>query len=455
MKIIIVGAGEVGYHIASRLAFEDKDVVVIDKDPEAVRRVSEDLDVQVILASGSSPRVLADAGIRDAEILLAVTNSDEANLVACLSANLLSPSTKKLARIRGAGFDDFHEVFKTEAPHIDTVINPEIEVVKTIQRLMRVPGAVDVGEFAEGRVNFVGIRLEKDSPMAGVRLLDFPMVFGDARPLIAAVVRNDELIVPRGDNVLRPGDLVYFISEKKRLADTVKLFNPNANQPLKRVIIVGGGRIGKRLAEALEREFIHTKIIESNLERCNVLSQKMNKTVVLHGDGSDQKLLLEENVGDTDVVVTLTHDEETNILTSLLAKNLGAKATITKVSKFSYFPLMSAIGLEKMVSPRLSAISSILQEIRKGKILSAVAVLGEDAEVIEAVALATSDITRRPLKKLSFPKGALLVCIIRNDEIIIPTGESVVAPDDRIILFAQRQAVKKLEKLLTVKLEFF
>lgn len=455
MRIIIVGAGEVGYHIASRLAFEDKDVVVIDKDPEAVRRVSEDLDVQVILASGSSPRVLADAGIREAEILLAVTNSDEANLVACLSANLLSPSTKKLARIRGAGFDDFHGVFKTESPHIDTVINPEIEVVKTIQRLMRVPGAVDVGEFAEGRVNFVGIRLEKDSPMAGVRLLDFPAVFGDVRPLIAAVVRNDELIVPRGDNVLRPGDLVYFISEKKRLADTVKLFNANANHPLKRVIIVGGGRIGKRLAEALERESIHTKIIESNLERCNVLSQKMDKTVVLYGDGSDQKLLLEENVGDTDVVVTLTHDEETNILTSLLAKNLGARTTITKVSKFSYFPLMSTIGLEKMVSPRLSAISSILQEIRRGKILSAVAVLGEDAEVIEAVALATSDITRRPLKKLSFPKGALLVCIIRNDEIIIPTGESVVAPDDRIILFAQRQAVKKLEKLLTVKLEFF
>ncbi|MDY0376278.1 MAG: Trk system potassium transporter TrkA [Desulfobacterium sp.] len=454
MKIIIVGAGEVGYHIASRLAFESKDVVVIDNDPEAVKRVADDLDVQVILASGSSPRVLADAGIREAEILLAVTDSDEANLVACLSANLLSPTTRKLARIRGTGYDDFHEVFKTEAPYIDTVINPEIEVVKTIQRLMRVPGAVDVGEFAEGRVNFVGIRLDRQSSMAGVRLLDFPTVFGSARPLIAAVVRNDELIVPRGEEILRPGDLVYFISEKKRLADTVKLFN-SREYPLKRVIIVGGGRIGKRLADALERESIHTKIIESNLERCSVLSGKMNKTVVLHGDGSDQKLLLEENVGDTDVVVTLTHDEERNILISLLAKNLGAKSTITKVSKFSYFPLITAIGLEKMVSPRLSAISSILQEIRKGKILSAVAVLGEDAEVIEAVALATSGITGRPLKKLSFPKGALLVCIIRGDEIIIPDGDSVVVPDDRIILFAQRQAIKKLEKLLTVKLEFF
>ncbi len=454
MRIIIVGAGEVGYHIASRLASEDKDVVVIDKDPEAVRRVSDDLDVQVVMASGSSPKVLEDAGIKEAEILLAVTDSDEANLVACLVANMLSPATKKLARIRDAGFDDYHQKFKDAAPHIDTVINPEIEVVKTIQRLMRVPGAVDVGEFAEGRVMFVGLRLDEASPMAGVRLLDFSAMFGQARPLIAAVVRGDELIIPRGNNVLEPGDLVYFISEKKRLADTVKLFNKNV-RPLKRVIIVGGGRIGQRLAEVLERESVQTKIIESNRERCNVLAETMNKTVVLHGDGSDQKLLMEENVGDADVVVTLTHDEETNILTSLLAKKLGAHSTITKVSKFSYFPLMSTIGLDKMVSPRLSAISSILQEIRKGKILSAVSVLGEDAEVIEAVALATSDITGRPLKKLSFPKGALLVCIIRGDEIIIPTGESVVEPDDRIILFARRQAVKKLEKLLTVKLEFF
>jgi trk system potassium uptake protein TrkA len=454
LRIIIVGAGEVGYHIASRLASEDKDVVVVDKDPAAVRRVSEDLDVQVIMASGSSPKVLEDAGIKEAEILLAVTDSDEANLVACLVANMLSPATKKLARIRDAGFDDYHQNFKDAAPHIDTVINPEIEVVKTIQRLMRVPGAVDVGEFAEGRVKFVGIRLDEASPMAGVRLSDFSAMFGQARPLIAAVVRGDELIIPRGNNVLEPGDLVYFISEKKRLADTVKLFNKSF-RPLKRVIIVGGGRIGQRLAEVLERESVQTKIIESNLERCNVLAETMDKTVVLHGDGSDQKLLMEENVGDADVVVTLTHDEETNILTSLLAKKLGAHSTITKVSKFSYFPLMSTIGLDKMVSPRLSAISSILQEIRKGKILSAVSVLGEDAEVIEAVALATSDITGRPLKKLSFPKGALLVCIIREDEIIIPTGESVVEPDDRIILFARRQAVKKLEKLLTVKLEFF
>jgi len=454
VKIIIVGAGEVGYHIASRLAFENKDVVVIDKSVEAVRRITENLDVQGIIASGSSPETLEKAGIKQAEILLAVTDSDEANLVACLMADMLSPATRTLARIRNAHYDDYHAAFKEAPPHINTVINPEIEVVKTIYRLMKIPAAVDMGELAEGRVKFVGLRLDKNSPMAGVRLMDFASMFGQTRPLIAAVVRRQELIIPRGEHRLEVGDLVYFICENNRLKETVALFDTTTIS-LRRVMIVGGGRIGERLATLMEKECIQTKIIESNLDRCHVLSEKMSKAVVLHGDGSDQNLLLEENVGETDVVVALTNDEETNILVSLLAKNLGAKSTITKVSKFSYIPLMSTIGLQKVVSPRLSAISSILHDVRKGKVLSAISVLGEEAEMIEAIALETSAITGRPLKKISFPKGAILVSIIREDAIMIPSGESVVEPGDRLIIFARRQVVHKLEKMLTVKLEFF
>ncbi|MFZ0725960.1 MAG: NAD-binding protein, partial [Desulfobacterales bacterium] len=197
MKIVIVGAGEVGYHIASHLAREHKDVVVIDKNAEAIRRVSENTDVQVVLGSGSSPVVLAEAGIKSAEILLAVTNKDETNLVACLMASMLSPSTKKLARIRNADYDDYHAHFQSHAPHIDTVINPEIEVVKTIDRLMQVPGAVDVGEFADGRIKFIGVYLDQTARLAGVRLSDLPAMLGEDRPLIAAVVREDELIIPR------------------------------------------------------------------------------------------------------------------------------------------------------------------------------------------------------------------------------------------------------------------
>ena len=454
MKIIIVGAGEVGYHIAGRLAYEDKNVVVIDKDAEAVKRVSDNLDVQVLNASGSSPKVLEKAGIKEAEILLAVTDSDEANLVACLVANMLSPATKKLARLRNSDFDPYHPTFSIEAPHIDTVINPEIEVVKTIVRLMKVPGAVDVGEFAGGRVKLVGIKIDEKSPMAGLLLSDFESRFGRDRPLIAAVIRQGDLIIPRGSNRIKVGDVVYFISESEKLEKTIEVFNKKV-RPLKRVMIVGGGRIGDRLARKLEKENLHIKVVESDLKRCNELSEKMGKAIVLHGDGSDQKIMMEESIGDCDVVVALTSHEETNILVSLLARNLGAHSTITKISKFGYFPLMSTIGLQKVVSPRLSAINSILQEIRKGKVLSAVSVFGEDAEVIEAVALETSRITNKPLKKLSFPKGAILVCIITDDEIVIPTGDSVVAPNDRVIIFAKRQAVKKLENMLTVKLRFF
>ena len=454
MKIIIVGAGEVGFHIASHLALENKDVVLLDKDPDAIRRVSDHLDVQVVTGSGSSPVVLEEAGIQDAEIILAVTNSDETNLVACLVADIISPSTKKLARIRNADFDNYHEILREQAPHIDTIINPDIEVVKTIHRMMSVPGAVDIGEFADGRLKFVGVNLEDDSKLAGSRLMDLPAIIGNARLLIAAVVRGDELIIPRGGDRLQSGDLVYFISEEDKLIDTLSLFN-KYDQPLKRALIVGGGRIGFRLARLLEEHSIYCKIIERNPDRCTYLAERLNKSIVLCGDGSDQELLSEENIQDMDIVITLTQDEETNILASLLAKRMGARKAITRISKFSYFPLTDAIGIEQVVSPRLSAINTILQHIRKGKVLSAISIKGEQAEVIEAVALETSGIVEKPLRDISFPKGAMVAGIIHGEMIIIPTGDSVIQPDDRVIIFARKEAISKIEKILAVKLEYF
>jgi trk system potassium uptake protein TrkA len=454
LKIIIVGAGEVGFHIASHLALENKDVVVLDLDPDAIRRVSDHLDVQVVTGSGSSPVVLEEAGIQDAEIILAVTNSDETNLVACLVADIISPSTKKLARIRNADFDNYHEILREQAPHIDTIINPDIEVVKTIHRMMSVPGAVDIGEFADGRLKFVGVNLEGDSKLAGARLLDLPAIIGNARLLIAAVVRGDELIIPRGDYRLQSGDLVYFISEEDKLIETLSLFN-KYDQPLKRALIVGGGRIGFRLARLLEEHSIYCKIIERNPDRCTYLAERLNKSIVLCGDGSDQELLSEENIQDMDIVITLTQDEETNILASLLAKRMGARKAITRISKFSYFPLTDAIGIEQVVSPRLSAINTILQHIRKGKVLSAISIKGEQAEVIEAVALETSGIVEKPLRDISFPKGAMVAGIIHEEMIIIPTGDSVIQPDDRVIIFARKEAISKIEKILAVKLEYF
>ncbi len=453
MKIIIVGAGQVGFNIASRLAYENKDVVVVDTDPVAIGNVSEKIDVDAIVGSGSSPAVLAEAGIKEADILLAVTDSDETNLVACLMADILSSTTKKLARIRKRDYDEFHHIFQDAAPHIDTIINPEIEVVKTIEQFMSVPGAVDVGEFADGRLKFVGIYMDKDARLAGIRLSELSDKIGP-RLLVAAMVRDGETIIPKGDDRLYPGDLLYLISEESGLENILKAFDKHM-EPVKRAMIVGGGRIGLRLAKVLEQKSIYTKLIEKSPERCLQIAEQVNKVLVVQGDGSGQSLLQEENVQDMDVVITLTDDEETNILISLLAKGMGARKTITKLSKFGYFSLMSTIGLEQVVSSRLSAVNTILQHIRRGKVLSSRTLLYEQAEVLEAVALETSDIVGKPLRRTSMPAGALVIGIIRDDKIEIPSGDSIIKPNDRIIIFAKRQVISKIEKILSVKLEFF
>jgi len=428
--------------------------VVIDNNSSSIQRVADQLDVQTITGSGSSPVILEQAGIREAEILLAVTDSDETNLVACLVANVISPGTKKLARLRDADYDAYHQTFRENAPHIDTIINPEIEVVKSIERMLSVPGAVDVAEFEAGRIKFVGIVLDEHARLAGAKLTELSAILGEDRPLVTAIIRKEELIIPTGSDYLMPNDLVYFISRDDKLMDTLKMFDKQ-DEALNRLLIVGGGRIGYRLAKQMEKKPVHTKILEVNDKRCTALAEKLNKAVVLHGDGSDQGILREENIQDMDAVVTVTDNEETNILVSLLCKRMGVGKAITKISRFSYFHLLSTIGVNLIVSPRLSAINTILQHIRRGKILSAVSIKGEQAEVIEAMAMETSDIVGKPLKRLSFPKGALLAAIIRKDDIIIPSGESVVKPGDRIIIFANRKAIPKIEKFLMVKLEFF
>ncbi len=453
MKIVIVGAGEVGFHIADRLCAENKNVVVIDKSAAAIRRVTEQLDLQVINGSGSNPVVLEEAGLKEAEIMLAVTDSDEVNLVACLVADFISPTTKKLARIRETAWGQYHERFYNNPPHIDSIINPEIEVVKTIERLLVIPGAVDVGEFKNGRIKYVGVVLDENARLCGIRLSDMASVLGGSQPLITALVRGDELIIPSGRDRLMPNDLVYFISTEALLIDTLKMFDKHEEE-LKRILIIGGGRIGFRLARVLEEKSIHTKIIERNHDRCSVLAENLNKVVVLCADGSDQNLLTAENIQDMDAVVAVTDNEETNILISLLSKRRGVQKAITKVDRFSYFNLMSTIGIHRIVSPRLSAINSILQHIRKGKIVSDITLKGEQAEVIEAVAQETSGIVGKPLKKISFPKEALLASIITKQKIIIPSGDSIVNPGDRVIIFAKRHAVPKIEKFLAVKLEY-
>ncbi|MBW1701244.1 MAG: Trk system potassium transporter TrkA [Deltaproteobacteria bacterium] len=452
VKIIIVGAGEVGFHIAQRLSEEGQDVVLIDKDPRQIKRITENLDVQAFLGSGTSPSLLKNSGIETADMLVAATDSDEVNLIACLLARNLNQYMLKVARVRNQEFLQEKELLGQRSLDIDHIINPQSLMVKTILSLMEVPGASEVIDFVDGRVKLIGFTIKKDSPFKDRQLLSFKDL--EEKLLVGAIVRRNQVMIPRGNDTIQEHDLIYVMVRNDELNDVLGLFDIK-EETLRRVIIIGAGQTGTALATALDHSKVNVKIIDKNSERCADLAEKLERVIVINGDGADKNLLQEENIGDVDFMVTITGDEANNILISLLAKGLGAKKTITRVSKLSYIPLVSAIGIDTVVSPRLSAVRAILQYIRRGKVISVAPLKGEQAEAIEAEALETSDIVNIPLSKVKFPKGAIIGAIVRGEQIIIPRGDSVIMPKDRLIIFALEQVVPKLEKLLTVKLEYF
>lgn len=452
MRVLIVGAGEVGFHIAQRLSEENKDVFLIDKDPEKVRRITDNLDVQAILGSGTSPQMLRNLGIKDADLLLAATDSDEVNLIACLLARNLNPYIIKVARVRNPEYLEEKELFGPDLLGVDQIINPESAMVETIRNLMLVPQASDVIDFVDGKIKLVGITVGPDSPLTGRQLLSFKKTGRDI--LVGAILRGDQVIIPHGEDTIRADDLLYAIVRTDELDSIFKTFALK-DKELKRVIIVGAGQTGVSLATALDKDKVNVKIIERDMQRCGDLAQKLERVTVINGDGTDKDLLQEENIGGLDLLVALTGDEESNVLISLLAKGLGAKKTITRISKLSYIPLVSAIGLDTVISARLSVIRAFLQYLRRGRIISVAPLKGEHAEAIEAEALETSDIIDVPLSKIKLPKGSLIGAIVRGDEIIIPGGSHEIKAGDRLIIFALQKALPKLEKLLTVKLDFF
>ncbi len=452
MKIIIVGAGEVGFNIAQRLSEETQDVVLIDKDPQKIKTVTENLDVQALLGSGTSPKLLRDAGIEGADMFVAATDIDEVNLISCLLAHGLNKYIIRVARVKNNEFLVERQLFDQEASGIDHIINPQSVMVELILSLMEVPGASEVIDFVGGRVKLIGFTVSKNSTLIGSKLMSFKEMEG--KLLIGAIVRGDQVVIPHGKDVIQANDVVYVVIKKDEIAQAFNLFNIK-NEALRRVIIVGAGQTGTILATALEQSKIHVKIIDQDNDICLKLAEKLEKVMVINGDGSDNNLLQEVNIEDVDLVVVITGDEEKNVLISLLATGLGAKRTITRISNLSYIPFVSAIGINTVVSPRLSAVRAILQYIRRGKIISVTPLKGEYAEAIEAEALDTSDIVNIPLSKVKFPKGAIVGAIIRGEQIIIPRGDSIIKPKDRLIIFALQQVVPKLEKLLTVKLEYF
>ncbi|WP_319759897.1 Trk system potassium transporter TrkA [Maridesulfovibrio sp.] len=455
MRVIIVGAGEVGFNVARRLSGENKEVVVIDMNSKALSKVSDSLDVQTLQGSGSSPEILEKAGVDEADILLAVTDKDEINLLATFFANRLNPEIIKLARIRKEDYTRYADMFTEGDLHIDTLINPDEEVVDSIMRVMSVPGAVEINDFVGGKVRLIGVKLPAESPLVGVQLMMMREHLGDdIDVVVAALVRNNELIIPGGLDTIEQGDIIYFTCLRDQQNTLLKRAGI-LSDPIKKVMIVGGGNVGYLLAQALDRKKYHTRLIDNNPERCAELSEGLDRVIVLNGDGTDQDLLNEENVGDLDMVIAVTGDEEMNILSCLLAKNLGVRKTITRINKFAYIPLIEPIGIDHLVCPRLSAINSILHFVRQGKVISAVSIKGEEAEALEAIAQEKSGIVGKPIMELDLPKGTLILCFQRGDDVIIPTGTTVIEPNDRLLIISTHKNIPKIEKALTTKLELY
>lgn len=452
MHVIIIGAGEVGYHIAKKLSDEKKDVVLIDTDPVKIRRIGEHLDVQALLGSGTSPQMLRTAGIQEAKLLVAATDSDEVNLIACLLARSLNPYAVKIARVRNQEYLQEQSLFSQDILGVDLIINTQNMMVKTILDLIEIPGASEVIDFVGGAVNLVSVLISQDSPLAGRTLSELGT--HGRNLLIGAIVRGHKIIIPSGKDTIHPLDLIYLVIKKSDVSTTLAHLDM-PTQPVKNIIIVGAGGTGMAVAQALDKRSLNVRLIDQDGEKCKTAATLLDHVIVIKGDGTDRDLLREENAGDMDLIIALTGDEECNVLISLLGKELGTRRTITRVSKLSYMHIVSAIGLDTVINPRMSAARAILQHLRQGRILSVAPLREEQAEAIEAEALETSDIINTPLSEVNFPSGAILGAIVRGEEIIIPRGNTIVLPHDHLIIFAMQQVVSQVESLLTVKLEYF
>ncbi len=451
MSILIIGGGDIGSTLAERLAAEHKDVVVVESNEQRVRELREALDVQVVHGSGSNPRVLRAAGLDEAEMLIAVTDSDEVNLVSYLVASKESVIPTKIARVRQPELAEAIANVLEDDP-LDLNINPEEEAAQSIVNILRVPGAAGVYEFAEGKVRVVSFVVDQPCEALGIELADLRPKL-DINCNIVAISRGGGLLIPNGQAQIAAGDVVYAVGTPETLASLAELFG-KTSQEARRIVISGGGNVAFYTARRLEQMGIAPKIIEPDADRCKFLVEQLEKSVVLHGSGTDQELLREENVADADAFLALTRDEEENILSALLAKRNGAAKVIALVNKLSYSSLVSAIGVDAVVSPNLAAVSAILQFIRRGKVVSVTMVGEEAAEALEIVALETSELVGKPLRDAGL-EDAWIGAIVRGDEVIIPAGDDVIEVGDHVVLFALRSAIPKLERQMMVKLQYF
>ncbi|CAN5162402.1 Trk system potassium transporter TrkA [soil metagenome] len=441
MQTVIIGAGEVGFNTARMLSEEGHDVVLIEQDEALVERAAEQLDALVIRGNGASPRLLAEAGIERSDLLIAASSSDEANIIACLAAKA-QEVPRTVARIHNPDYYDTREPFAQNMLGIDFVIHTEQMAAQEIKASLLVPGAINVDTFAEGSIEVAEVILNEGSPAVGLALRDVRLPEGS---LMVGVVRRGEALVPRGGTVLEHRDHVLLISGRRRISEAVKAVATDT-APVKDVTIYGGGRIGLRLALALEKIGMSVRVIERDEARARYVASQLRKGFVLHDEGISRDFLLQERVDRTDAFVAVTGDDRANLLAAMYARQLGARTTIAGVSRGEFAPLADALGVDLTISPRMLAAEAILRFVRKGDIIN-VTLLESGAEMIELRVPEKCRVAGRPLSEVGFPEGALVGALLRNGEVIIPTGKETLRPGDDAVVFTVEDAVDEVERV--------
>lgn len=458
MKVIICGAGRVGHGIAERLAEEGNDVSVIDTSASLVSAITETLDVSGIVGHGAHPDVLAKAGADQADMIIAVTLFDEVNMVACQVAHSLFNVPTRIARIRAQSYlaPEYSDLFSRDNMPIDVTISPEVEVGKMVLRRISFPGATDVVRFADDRIVMVAIECMEDCPVVNTPLLQLSELFPDLVATVTGIYRDGRLSVPHSTDQLQTGDLAYVVCDKEHVRRTLALFG-HEEQEAARIVIAGGGNIGFFVAKAIEdyQPKTRVKIIESDRDRAVMIADKLRNAVVLHGSALDQKMLLQADIQDADLVVALTNNDQINILGSVMAKKLGCKQNLVLINEPTYQEFTKSLGIDAHINPRAVTISGILQHVRKGRIRSVYAVQRGSAEVIEAEALETSPLVGKPFRELELPEGIRIGAIYRDKTVIRPDGATRIKAKDRVVLFAAADAVRHVEQLFRVSIQYF
>lgn len=457
MKIVVLGAGQVGTTVAQSLSHEENDITIIDTDQRRLKELQTRLDVRCVQGFASHPKVLMRAGIEDADLIIAVTNSDEVNMVACQVAYTLYNTPTRIARVRSAEYMEQSALFSREAFPVDVLISPESLVVQYISRLIEYPGALQVLDFADGRAQLVAVRAYAGGLLVGQQLqtLRQHMPAGaDAR--VAAIYRQDKTIIPDGATVIEENDTVFFLAARKDIRTVMKELRPLDN-PVRRIILAGGGNIGANLARSLERAH-YVKIIERNPDTAELVAQELEKAIVVVGDCADEELLREEGIDNTDVYCVLTNDDEANILSSMLAKKLGADKVITLINRPSYVDLVESGSIDIAVSPQQVTIGALLTHIRRGNMVRVHSLRRGAAEAIEAIAIGdkrSSRVVGRTIEEIKLPEGTTIPAIVRGEHVIMGHHDAVVQQGDHVILFVpDKRQIAAVERLFQVGATF-